>query len=100
MPFQMQFRVIDGLSVRFAESDGRGGGDHALLLSPWPGNLLAFEPTWARLAERAHLVAIEPPGVGHSQRRGALLSPPAMGEVVIRAADALGLAPPHLIRPR
>ena len=51
MPFQMQFRVIDGLSVRFAESDGRGGGDHALLLSPWPESLLAFEPTWARLAE-------------------------------------------------
>ena len=31
---QMQFRVIDGLSVRFAESGDRD--DHALLLSPWP----------------------------------------------------------------
>jgi pimeloyl-ACP methyl ester carboxylesterase len=46
-PIQMQFRVIDGLSVRFAESEDRD--DHALLLSPWPESLLAFEPMWARL---------------------------------------------------
>jgi hypothetical protein len=31
---QRQFRTIEGLSIRFAESDGRD--DHALLLSPWP----------------------------------------------------------------
>jgi pimeloyl-ACP methyl ester carboxylesterase len=96
-PFRMQFRVIDGLSVRFAESADRA--DHALLLSPWPESLLAFEPTWARMAERAHLVAIDLPGFGHSQRRDALLSPRAMGEFVIRAADAFGLARPHLIGP-
>src|SRR3984957_20857223 len=90
---QMQFRVIDGLSVRFAESEDRD--DHALLLSPWPESLLAFEPMWARLAERTHLVAIDLPGFGRSQRRDALLSPSAMGEFVIRAADAFGLADPH-----
>jgi pimeloyl-ACP methyl ester carboxylesterase len=45
--------------------------DHALLLSPWPESLLAFEPTWSRLAERTHLVAIDLPGFGHSQRRDA-----------------------------
>jgi hypothetical protein len=60
-PIQMQFRVIDGLTVRFAQSEDRG--DHALLLSPWPESLLAFEPMWARLAEYAHLVAIDPAGV-------------------------------------
>ncbi len=77
-PIQMQFRVIDGLTIRFAQSEDRG--DHALLLSPWPESLLAFEPMWARLAEYAHLVAIDLPGFGHSQRRDALLSPRAMGE--------------------
>ena len=41
-PIQTQFRVIDGLSIRFAESEDRD--DHALLLSPWPESLLAFEP--------------------------------------------------------
>src|SRR6476661_925981 len=93
----MQFRVIDGLSVRFAESEDRD--DHALLLSPWPESLLAFEPTWARLAEHAHLVAIDLPGFGHSQRRDALLSPRAMAEFLIRITDTFGLETPHVIGP-
>jgi pimeloyl-ACP methyl ester carboxylesterase len=86
---QMQFRVIDGLSVRYAESDDRS--DTALLLSPWPESLLAFEPTWPRLAERARLVAVDLPEFGHSQLRDALLSPQAMGDFIIRIADAFGL---------
>ena len=96
-PIQMQFRVIDGLTVRFAQSEDRD--DHALLLSPWPESLLAFEPVWTRLAQHAHLVAIDLPGFGHSQRDDALLSPRAMGEFVLRAADAFGLARPHVIGP-
>jgi pimeloyl-ACP methyl ester carboxylesterase len=96
-PIQMQFRTIDGLSIRFAESEDRD--DHALLLSPWPESLLAFEPTWSRLTEQAHLVAVDLPGFGHSQRRDALLSPRAMGEFVIRLADAFGLAQPHVVGP-
>jgi hypothetical protein len=43
-----QFRTIDGLSIRFAESER--AGDDALLLNPWPESLYAFEPTWSRLA--------------------------------------------------
>jgi pimeloyl-ACP methyl ester carboxylesterase len=93
----MKFRTIDGLSVRLAESAGRG--DDALLLSPWPESLLAFEPIWAKLAEHAHLVAVDLPGFGHSERRDALLSPRAMGEFVIRLADALGLEHPHVVGP-
>lgn len=94
---QMQFRVIDGLSVRYAESDDRS--DTALLLSPWPESLLAFEPTWPRLAEHARLVAVDLPGFGHSQRRDALLSPQAMGDFIIRIADAFGLENPHVVGP-
>jgi pimeloyl-ACP methyl ester carboxylesterase len=96
-PIQMQFRVIDGLPVRFAESEKRD--DHALLLSPWPESLLAFVPIWERLAEHTHLVAIDLPGFGRSQRRDELLSPRAMGEFIIRAADAFGLDHPHLVGP-
>lgn len=92
-----QFRTIDGLSIRFAESEDRD--DHALLLSPWPESLLAFDPTWARLAEHTHLVAIDLPGFGRSQRRDALLSPQAMGELVIRVADTFGLEKPHVVGP-
>ena len=96
-PIQMQFRVIDGLSVRFAESEKRD--DHALLLSPWPESLLAFAPIWERLAEHTHLVAIDLPGFGRSQRRDELLSPRAMGEFIIRAADTFGLDHPHVVGP-
>jgi pimeloyl-ACP methyl ester carboxylesterase len=95
--FEMRFRVIDGLTVRYAQSEDRG--DHALLLSPWPESLLAFEPVWSRLDTHTHLVAIDLPGFGHSQRRDALLSPRAMAEFVIRAADAFALDHPHLVGP-
>jgi pimeloyl-ACP methyl ester carboxylesterase len=93
----MQFRSVGGLSIRFAESEG--GPQDALLLNPWPESLLAFEPTWARLADHAHLVAIDLPGFGHSERSNALLSPRAMGEFVVRLADAFGLQNPHVVGP-
>jgi pimeloyl-ACP methyl ester carboxylesterase len=93
----MRFRTIDGLAMPFAESDDRD--QHALLLSPWPESLLAFEPIWSRLAEHAHVVAIDLPGFGHSQRRDALLAPRAMGEFMIRIADAFGLEHPHAVGP-
>lgn len=94
---QSQFRTIDGLSIRFAESEERN--EHALLLSPWPESLFAFEPIWSRLAENTHLVAIDLPGFGHSERRNALMSPQAMGEFLIRVADTFGLENPHVVGP-
>jgi pimeloyl-ACP methyl ester carboxylesterase len=96
-PFEMRFRLIDGLTVRFAASEDHG--DHALLLSPWPESLLAFERVWWRLAERTRLVALDLPGFGHSQHRDSLLSPSAMGEFIIAAADAFGLSRPHVVAP-
>jgi pimeloyl-ACP methyl ester carboxylesterase len=92
-----KFRTIDGLSVRYAQSEDRD--DHALLLSPWPESLYAFEPTWLALAEHTHLVAVDLPGFGRSQRSDALLSPRAMGEFVARLADAFGLEDPHVVGP-
>lgn len=97
MPFQMQFRVIDETTVRFARSGDRD--DDALLLSPWPESLLAFEPAWSLLTGHSGLVAIDLPGFGHSERRDTLLSPRAMGEFLIRAADSFGLTHPHVIGP-
>ena len=102
-PFHMRFLVIDGLTVRFAQSrlapSGRQEQEHALLLSPWPESLLAFEPIWTPLAERAQLVAIDLPGFGRSQHRDALLSPQAMSEFIIAATDAFELEHPHLVAP-
>src|SRR5580692_3975243 len=95
--FEMRFRLIGGLTVRFAVSQEQS--DHALLLSPWPESLLAFEPVWWRLAKRAQLVAMDLPGFGHSQRSDSLLSPRAMGEFIIVAADSFGLEHPHVVAP-
>jgi pimeloyl-ACP methyl ester carboxylesterase len=92
-----QVRTIDGLSIRFAESEDRD--DDALLLSPWPESVFAFEPVWSRLARDTHLVVIDLPGFGHSERRDALLSPHAMGEFVLHAADEFGLENPHVVGP-
>ena len=91
------FRTIDGLSIRFAESEPRGVD--ALLLSPWPGSVLAYEPMWPRLADQAHLVAIDLPGFGRSERRDTLMSPHAMGEFIVRVADEFRLEKPHVVGP-
>jgi pimeloyl-ACP methyl ester carboxylesterase len=94
---QPQIRTIDGLSIRYAESEPRD--DHALLLSPWPESIYCYEPTWTRLAEHTHLVAIDLPGFGQSERRNSLMSPRAMGEFLVRIADAFGLEQPHVVGP-
>lgn len=96
-PFEMRFRFVGGLTVRFAASEDHD--DHALLLSPWPESLLAFQPIWWHLAKRTHLVALDLPGFGHPQRSEPLLSPSAMGEFIIAAADAFGLSHPHVVAP-
>src|SRR5262249_32708176 len=54
--------TVDGLSVGYAEG-GQDGPD-AILMSPWPESVYAFEPAWPPLAAAAHLVAIDPPGFG------------------------------------
>jgi pimeloyl-ACP methyl ester carboxylesterase len=54
---------------------------------------------WDRLAEHAHLVAVDLPGFGHSERRASLLAPREMGEFVIRLADEFGLEHPHDVGP-
>ena len=94
---QPRVRTIDNLTIRYAESDPRS--DHAILLSPWPESIYCYEPTWARLAERTHLVAIDLPGFGQSERRDTLMAPRAMGEFLVRLADAFGLEKPHLVGP-
>jgi|SRR5579862_588603 len=96
-PIKTQFRTIDGLSIRYAESEPRDVS--AILLSPWPESLYTFEQMWSRLAEHAHLVAIDLPGFGHSERRDELLSSSAMGEFVARLVEEFGLTRPHAVGP-
>jgi pimeloyl-ACP methyl ester carboxylesterase len=94
---QPQYRTIDGVSIRFAESEQHE--DHAILLNPWPESMFAWEQIWVRLSEQMHLVAIDLPGFGLSERRADLLSPKAMGEFLIKVADAFDVAQPHVVGP-
>jgi pimeloyl-ACP methyl ester carboxylesterase len=92
-----RFRAIDGVSIRFAESGPRDAS--ALLLSPWPESVFAYESIWPRLSDHTHLVAIDLPGFGRSQGKEALMSPRAMGAFIVRAADVFGLEHPHIVGP-
>jgi pimeloyl-ACP methyl ester carboxylesterase len=97
MSIEPRFRTIDGLKIRYAESAPREVD--ALLLNPWPESLFAYAQIWSRLAEHAHLVAIDLPGFGHSEGRTDLMSPRAMSDFVVRVADAFGLVKPHAVGP-
>ena len=91
-------READGLTIRYAETDG-GGDQTVMLLNPWPESLFAWETIWSRLAQVARLVAIDLPGFGQSEGRADLLSPRAMGSFLLRLLDEWGLDSPHVVGP-
>ncbi len=95
---EVQFRTIDGLRIRYADSGGQQ--DPVILLtSPWPESIYAFSPIWATLAEHARLFAIDLPGFGASERRDDLLSPRAMGDFLAQVIDEADLGTPHIVGP-
>ena len=69
------------------------------MFSPWPESVFAYEPVWSRLAETTHLVAVDLPGFGRSERRDTLMTPRAMGDFMVRVADAFHLEQPHVLGP-
>jgi pimeloyl-ACP methyl ester carboxylesterase len=79
-----QFRMIDGIQIRYADS----GDPHEfvlLLTSPWPESVYAFTRMWNTLAEHARLFAVDLPGFGASERRDVLMSPRAV--IVFKSGD-------------
>lgn len=92
------FRAVDGLQIRFAESDS-SARHRIVLTSPWPESLMAFERVWPRLSRTASVVALDLPGFGRSERRTELLSPMAMSEFLVRLLDEWGIENPHLVCP-
>ncbi len=91
-------RTIDGLSIRYAESESDHDVD-VLLTNPWPESLYAFHAVWPAFSQRAHLLAVDLPGFGHSERRRELLSPSTMADFLIRLLDEFELEHPHLVCP-
>jgi pimeloyl-ACP methyl ester carboxylesterase len=56
---------VDGLSIFYREA-GPSGAPTLLLLHGFPSSSRMFEPLFARLSDRYHLVAPDYPGFGHS----------------------------------
>src|SRR5260370_33488789 len=67
MEHQTFYRTIpiDGLSILYRET-GPKDAPTLLLLHRLPSSSRMFEPLFARLSDRDHLVAPDYPGVGHS----------------------------------
>jgi pimeloyl-ACP methyl ester carboxylesterase len=93
-----QFRTIDGLRIRYADSGG-SKEPVVLLTNPWPESIYAFSRMWPTLAEHARLFAIDLPGFGASERRDDLLSPRAMGEFLADVITEVDLGKPHVVGP-
>ena len=62
---QVQFRTVDGVGIRYADSGG-SQGPAVVLTSPWPESVYAFAPIWARGAgaEGWHGGLAQAPGQG------------------------------------
>jgi pimeloyl-ACP methyl ester carboxylesterase len=95
---QTGFRTVDGVRVRYAESEGPVTPS-ILLTNPWPESVYAFAPIWSTLARLARLVAVDLPGFGMSERREDLLSPRATGDFLARLVPEWELEKPHLVAP-
>jgi len=94
-PFDVAWRTIDGLKVRYAT--GGKSGEKVLLLSPWPESIFAFAPVWDGLTKKFEVLAIDLPGFGRSEAREDLFAPRKMGEFIVKAIDAFGLKSVHAV---
>ncbi len=94
-PFEVAWRTIDRLNVRYAT--GGKGGERVVLFSPWPESIFAFAPVWDGLTRQFEVLAIDLPGFGRSEAREDLFAPRKMGEFITKAIDAFGLKSVHAV---
>ena len=95
LPFDVAWQTIDGLKVRYAT--GGSGGEKIALFSPWPESIFAFAPVWDGLVRQFSVLAIDLPGFGQSEGRDDLFTPQTMGDFMVKAIEAFGLASTHTI---
>jgi pimeloyl-ACP methyl ester carboxylesterase len=94
-PFDVAWRTIDGLEVRYAT--GGKSDEKVVLFSPWPESIFAFTPIWDGLTKQFEVLAIDLPGFGQSEAREDLFAPEQMGEFIAKAIDAFGLTSVHAV---
>lgn len=96
-PFDVAWRTIDGLKIRYATAGS--GAETIMLFSPWPESIFAFAALLDGLVRRFSVVALDLPGFGQSEGRDDLFAPPRMGEFIAKAIDAFGLKSVHAVGP-
>jgi pimeloyl-ACP methyl ester carboxylesterase len=94
-PFDVAWRTIDGLKIRYA-TNGRGR-EKVVLFSPWPESIYAFAPVWSGLTKQFEVLALDLPGFGRSEGRDDLLAPQKMGEFIAKALEAFNLTAVHAV---
>ena len=94
-PFDVAWKTIDALKIRYATSGT--GGEKVVLFSPWPESIFAFAPVWAGLTEQFEVLAFDLPGFGRSDAREDLFAPQKMGEFIAKAIEAFGLTSVHAV---
>ena len=94
-PFDVAWRTIDGLNIRYATNGI--GKEKVVFFSPWPESIFAFAPVWGGLTKQFEVLAIDLPGFGQSEARDDLFAPQAMGAFIAKALDAFGIASVHAV---
>ena len=98
MAMKTAVKTVDGVKIRYAEG-GQSHTETVVLTNPWPESLFAFRKIWDRLVDRFHVVAIDLPGFGGSERRLDLLSPRGMANFLVNAVQQWNLGPVHFVSP-
>jgi pimeloyl-ACP methyl ester carboxylesterase len=94
----LKFTTIDGLKIRYAESQVTTGNS-ILLLGTWPESILTYLPTWDVFTQLGPVVAVDLPGFGCSESRPGILAPEPMGDFLPRILEAFDLHEPHVVAP-
>ena len=85
-PFDVAWRTIDGLRIRYATNGS--GGEKVVLFSPWPESIFAFAPVWGGLTKQFEVLAIDLPGFGRSEARDDLFARFAQYQLAHRHDEA------------
>src|SRR5260221_13296315 len=95
---QLKFKKIDGLNIRYAQHS-MGVRENVLLLSPLPESILAFSALWPTLSTKFNLLAIDLPGMGHSEGRSDLYTTRKMAGIVHEVIESFQFHNPHIVGP-
>src|SRR5882724_5413613 len=95
---ELKFKKIDGLNIRYAQQS-MGAQENILLLSPLPESVLCFSALWPTLSTKFNLLAIDLPGMGHSEGRSNLYTTRKMAGFVHEVIESFQFDNPHIVGP-